>query len=962
MKKLYSFLVLFTLLFCSTGNVWGETLGPLYNGTNSSGSSIPVEGNNIDRLQRVQVIYPKADLAAMAGKSITKMTFYVSSAASKAWNAPIQIRLAEISDDYFATSSYKSGDWTLVYEGTDLSATGSTMEVTFNKSSFAYSGNNNLLFELITTGTTGAYAKATFNAKGGYDYNYSVYKYSTSVSSALDIASGTGKPVRPKTLFTYENPPAAACAKPSVLTLSSISTNTATFTWTAGGSESSWQYICLPAATAVDWNSSSVKTATAASATVTGLEASTAYKFYVRADCGSDQSDEVSKQFTTPCTSVSNIEAYGFEDVTTGSEIYNIPDCWSRIAYASLYGTLPYVYYGSTEAYSGNKCLYFRGGGSSSSQIIVLQPITSPNELAISFWYRNHAVGASSYGKLQIGYMTNPEDASTFTTFTGGTLDQVTSYTQVESFPLSEAPSSAYIAIRYSGGSSNYGSAYIDDITVSTPQTCYKPASIADASSITSDGATLSWTASGHGETTYQWAVAEGSADPVWVDDAEHKVSTTSKELTGLEPNTDYTFYVRSYCGADDQSGALSKAFKTRCGTISESLWEYGFEDDGIYDVPTCWKTYAGASYFAYVLGSNFHSGNKAMSIAAGKTDAYRTYVILPKFDLALSNLSITFYYRGTANATIEVGYVTDVDDKTTFVKIGDALTAATTYKQGFTSFASVAATGQIAFRFKGTATGDGDFNIDDIRVARTVTLADNVDNSSLISSLAAEGETIDILLKRKIWMDGYYNTICLPFSLSADQLADEDCPLNNFKLKVFDYTRTENDEVHMFITGASSIEAGVPYFASYQGTPTTDKTEHLFRDVQVTASTAGEKNSEIVTYKGFYAPKVLANQTSNDPYPVIFYLSRNNTIYWPNQDVNLGGFRAYFDVDYSAGAPGRPIRRIIFADQQEDTATGVDKVESGKLKVESRKFIENGQLYIIRDGEKYTVLGQKIQ
>ena len=949
MKKFYSFLVVCTLLFCYTGNVWAYDPLTVASCT-ATNNMAPVYGSRADSYCRTQVIYPASMLSSISGKQITALTFYVNTTATEKWTSTFEIRMAEVSASSFSSKAWNTEkDGTLVYTGA-LDGTSSTMVVTLN-TPFVYNGGNLLLDVRNQAG--GNWKNAKFYGITSYQGEAIYGVVSGYSSSATFNPNENRQKFVPKTSFTYEDAASASCADPSALTISSISTTSASFSWTAGSSETSWQYICLPAATTVDWESAAVKTATSAEATISNLIAGTDYKFYVRANCGSDQSGHIYKAFTTLCdpyttSSLPYTTDFESSDCAAGS----MPTCWRRITTNVSY---PSAVYENNPA-TGSQCLRFYG---KEVQYAILPPFEADvKNLMVSFYYRN-AYSNSSSPQLIVGYMTDPNDASTFVPVE--TMSRITTYNSDKSeVDMSDADGAGahYIAFKYTESSfSTMDWINVDDIEVDILGTCFKPASIADASSITSDGATLSWTASGKGETTYQWAVAEGSADPVWVDDAAHKVSGTSKALTGLESNTNYTFHVRSYCAADDQSLAISKAFKTRCGTISESLWEYDFEDDATYDVPTCWKTYAGTYYFAYVLGSNVHSGSRAMSIAAGKTDENRTYVILPKFDLALSNLSITFYYRGTANATIEVGYVTDVDDKTTFVKVGDALTAATTYKQGFTSFASVAATGQIAFRFKG-ATGDGDFNIDDIRVARTVTLADNVDNSSLISSLAAEGETIDILLKRKIWMDGYYNTICLPFSLSADQLADADCPLNNFNLKVFDYTRTENDEVHMFITGASSIEAGVPYFASYQGTPTSDKTEHLFRDVKVTATSAGEKTSEIVTYKGFYTQTVLANQSENAS-PVIFYLSRNNTIYWPDQDVTLNGFRAYFAVDYSAGAPARPIRRICFADQQEDTATGITGTNSGVTTV---KRVENNQVIIIRDGVKYTLLGQKIQ
>ena len=297
MKKILSIFLLIALAL--GGTVKAETLGPLYDGTNSSGSYIPVEGNNVDRVQKVQVLYPKADLATLAGKNITKMTFYVKTKASKAWNAPMQIRLAEVDDAQFTSTSYLSGEWTTVYTGTGLKANVDEMEVVF-ETPFAYSGDKNLLFELQVTGTTGAYASAAFYAKGGYDPYYSIYKYATSGTSDA-IATGTRKNVIPKTLFTYEEGAASTCAKPSALTKGEVTANTAAFTWTAGGTETSWQYLCLPAATTLtDEAWAGATSVTEASATATGLAANTSYKFYVRAYCSSeDQSAAISVAFTT---------------------------------------------------------------------------------------------------------------------------------------------------------------------------------------------------------------------------------------------------------------------------------------------------------------------------------------------------------------------------------------------------------------------------------------------------------------------------------------------------------------------------------------------------------------------------------------------------------------------------------------------------------------------------------------
>ncbi len=318
MKTNTFFATLMLVLFCAQATVLrADELGPLYDGTNSAGSSIPVEGNNIDRYQKVQIIYPKADLTALAGKNITKMTFYLKTKAAKEWNAPIQIRLTETDANQFTTTDFlTANDWTVVYTGTNLSGKGDLMEVTFTNS-FAYSGEKNLLFELQVTGTTGSYSSATFYAKGGYDPYYSIYKYATSGTSE-GISTGTRKNVIPKTLFTYEEGAAATCEKPANVEAKEVAAKSATLTW-AKAEAANWQYICLKADAELDWTNATATTDTFA--VVDGLTPETAYKFYVRRFCSAeDQSKEVAVAFTTEksCfapTTLGVVEA----EITSGS-------------------------------------------------------------------------------------------------------------------------------------------------------------------------------------------------------------------------------------------------------------------------------------------------------------------------------------------------------------------------------------------------------------------------------------------------------------------------------------------------------------------------------------------------------------------------------------------------------------------------------------------------------------------
>ncbi|MBO7445390.1 MAG: fibronectin type III domain-containing protein, partial [Bacteroidales bacterium] len=75
------------------------------------------------------------------------------------------------------------------------------------------------------------------------------------------------------------------CEVPTGLAVSNVTTNTATATWTAGGTETSWN-VQYKAASASNWQSA---TANATSYTMTNLTPGTAYQVRVQANCGSGE-------------------------------------------------------------------------------------------------------------------------------------------------------------------------------------------------------------------------------------------------------------------------------------------------------------------------------------------------------------------------------------------------------------------------------------------------------------------------------------------------------------------------------------------------------------------------------------------------------------------------------------------------------------------------------------------------
>ncbi|WP_299521515.1 fibronectin type III domain-containing protein [Winogradskyella sp.] len=104
---------------------------------------------------------------------------------------------------------------------------------------------------------------------------------------------------------------APACIAPSGLTASNINGTSADISWNANNSETSWEYVLAPAGTGEP--SGSGTTVAATSVPLSGLDFSTSYEVWVRADCGANGFSDwagpllfetpIQTDFTLDCTS-----------------------------------------------------------------------------------------------------------------------------------------------------------------------------------------------------------------------------------------------------------------------------------------------------------------------------------------------------------------------------------------------------------------------------------------------------------------------------------------------------------------------------------------------------------------------------------------------------------------------------------------------------------------------------------
>lgn len=182
--------------------------------------------------------------------------------------------------------------------------------------------------------------------------------------------------------------------------------------------------------------------------------------------------------------------------------------------------------------------------------------------------------------------------------------------------------------------------------------TCDKPASIVP-SDTTANTMTLTW-AGGSGVYNVEY---KASTDTVWTSLLAQS-TLLSATLTGLEPNTDYSARVQSYCAAlDTVSSWRTCSFKTACASITAFPWSEDFESYKGSTTPDCWdisestSSSATGSYPYYVWGVYSGTGNKMMRLYNYSTQTGTARSTMPTIEMPLSgSYELSFDYVHAAD------------------------------------------------------------------------------------------------------------------------------------------------------------------------------------------------------------------------------------------------------------------------------------------------------------------------
>ena len=227
----------------------------------------------------------------------------------------------------------------------------------------------------------------------------------------------------------------------------------------------------------------------------------------------------------------------------------------------------------------------------------------------------------------------------------------------------------------------------------------------------------------------------------------------------------------------------------------------------------------------------------------------------------------------------------------------------------------------------------DADVTVMATFIENVLELADAANNTTTIA--VAEGKTYKVTLSgRTLYKDGDWNTLCLPFDVTAAQMEESTHPLYGATIKELDTTGTyDNDKqtgfdastgtLYLYFKDATSIEAGKPYIVKW--TTTGDNIVNpVFSGVTIDKTDRSVTSTDgKVAFCGTYNKMSFTVDDRS-----ILFLGGANTLYYPKAGATIGAQRAYFQLNgITAGDPTNGVRafNLNFGDGEASGITTTD-------------------------------------
>ena len=355
----------------------------------------------------------------------------------------------------------------------------------------------------------------------GNDVQFRLYGYGFGYGASMFV----------KDIFVEAVP---SCIAPDTLVANNITATSLSLGWKEMGTANSWDIEYGPVGF-IPGSGTEIISATNP-VVISGLSPQVTYTFCVKSICGAiDHSLPACNDFRTVCSDVDSFKE-GFESVVAPQ----LPECWSSIV-KSTSTSAAVETNRSSSIPNGSMQVRMSNITDLNAELYLVSPeLNNLNTETHRLKFFAKDVDANP---IEIGTMSDPNDASTFTVIE--TIIPTSSFDEYFITLGAYAGTDTYIAFK-ANLKGVYNNLFLDEIVWESRPSCIRPFNL-NAVIKSTTSANLSWT---EGASATNWLIEYGGSGFTPGTGTAIAVTANPYLLTGLYPDNNNEFYIRSVCGS----------------------------------------------------------------------------------------------------------------------------------------------------------------------------------------------------------------------------------------------------------------------------------------------------------------------------------------------------------------------------------------------------------------------------
>lgn len=511
---------------------------------------------------------------------------------------------------------------------------------------------------------------------------------------------------------------APSCPMPTNVEVVNVENDKARIRWNAGGAETQWHVRGLryiPAGDDVDIIADIDTVVTVNDITFGGLYASSEYMFEVVALCSPSDESYVaySTNFTTYCEPYNYFYNINVDDFYRTNTSYqgSLPDCWASVSYPEFkyngWNYKPFTSSGSSGPPTKNYYIEFTSTSLNASHNMaqLMSPIldltgvdTTKNETAKVFFTLENYAADTIFVCVSTDFGKTIADTLTYVVYSADNPMEYIFDREVDLKKYAGEKVRIIFQTTSTGGQrsdlssllNNSARARMRAFDFQYVDPCIRPISIG-VDSCKSTYVKAYITDSISSNLNWEYVAVEPGADPysatpVAFSTTQHYTYTQHIPFTvsNLLPSKTYDLYVRTTCGAGSVSKWLGPAsIRTACADIINIPYAESFEtltSAALIESNGCFSFYTQApessSYPSFASGTKYYAASGNYCLSMSSSIDYPIFMILPKFDVPVTELQLSFAYcyqmLNNGDAPIVVGLMRNSADAESFVPVAE--------------------------------------------------------------------------------------------------------------------------------------------------------------------------------------------------------------------------------------------------------------------------------------------------